>query len=87
MKSKSVTNLAEAAADPTLDAAGNPILLPLGALVPTTEGPLGPVLVGHIVEPRLHVNGAPVIDVGAIIIRNWFCIRRSIERDVGGIVD
>ena len=82
MKSKSVTNLAEAAADPTLDAAGNPILLPLGALVPTTEGPLGPVLVGHIVEPGLRMNGAPVIDVEAI--------EAGLELEegaVGGIVD
>jgi len=77
-----VTNLAEAAADPTLDAAGNPILLPLGALVPTTEGPLGPVLVGHIVEPGLRMNGAPVIDVEAI--------EAGLELEegaVGGIVD
>lgn len=50
VKSKSVTNLAEAAADPALDAAGNPIPMPLGGHVPTTEGPLGPVLVGHIIE-------------------------------------
>lgn len=77
-----MTNLAEAAADPTLDAAGNPILLPLGALVPTTEGPLGPVLVGHIVEPTLRMNGAPVIDVEAI--------EAGLELEegaVGGIVD
>lgn len=67
VKSKSVTNLAEAAADPALDAAGNPLPLPLGAHVPTTEGPLGPVLVGHIVEAGLRMNGAPpVIDVEAI---------------------
>lgn len=82
MKSKSVTNLAEAAADPTLDAAGNPIPLPLGALVPTTEGPLGPVLVGHIVEPGLRMNGAPIIDVEAI--------EAGLELEegaVGGIVD
>lgn len=69
VKSKSVTNLAEAAADPALDAAGNPLPfpLPLGH-VPTTEGPLGPVLVGHIVEPGIRLNGAapPVIDVDAI---------------------
>jgi BTB/POZ domain-containing protein 10 len=68
VKSKSVTNLAEAAADPALDAAGNPLLpfpLPLG-LAPTTEGPLGPVLVGHIVETGLHHNGPPIIDVEAI---------------------
>ncbi|XP_046440569.1 BTB/POZ domain-containing protein KCTD20-like isoform X4 [Daphnia pulex] len=68
VKSKSVTNLAEAAADPALDAAGNPLLpfpLPLGH-APTTEGPLGPVLVGHIVETGLHHNGPPIIDVEAI---------------------
>lgn len=67
MKSKSVTNLAEAAADPALDATGNPLPfpLPLGH-VPTTEGPLGPVLVGHVVDAGLHHNGAPVIDVEAI---------------------
>lgn len=62
-----MTNLAEAAADPALDAAGNPLPfpLPLGH-VPTTEGPLGPVLVGHIVEAGLHHNGVPIIDVEAI---------------------
>ena len=70
VKSKSVTNLAEAAADPALDAAGNPLPfpIPLGHNVPTTEGPLGPVLVGHIVEAGVRLNGAalPVIDVDAI---------------------
>jgi len=63
VKSKSVTNLAEAAADPTLDASGNPIPFQQPAAQPTTEGPLGPVLVGHV------ENGSffpPVIDVEAI---------------------
>lgn len=67
VKSKSVTNLAEAAADPALDAAGNPIAfpLPLGH-VPTTEGPLGPVLVGHVIEAvgAVHIGAGP--DVEAI---------------------
>lgn len=83
VKSKSVTNLAEAAADPALDAAGNPLPfpLPLGH-VPTTEGPLGPVLVGHIVEAGLHHNGGPVIDVEAI--------EAGLELEegaVGGVID
>lgn len=44
-----MTNLAEAAADPALDAAGNPLPFPLPLVhAPTTEGPLGPVLVGHV---------------------------------------
>ena len=64
MKSKSVTNLAEAAADPALDATGNPILLPLPLVQPTTEGPLGPVLGGHVVDIGLSLP--PVIDVDAI---------------------
>ncbi len=78
-----MTNLAEAAADPALDAAGNPLPfpLPLGH-VPTTEGPLGPVLVGHIVEAGLHHNGGPVIDVEAI--------EAGLELEegaVGGVID
>ena len=60
VKSKSNPNLAEAAADPALDAAGNPL-----PLVPTTEGPLGPVIVG-LAEATLNVQAAAVIDVEAI---------------------
>ena len=63
-----MTNLAEAAADPALDAAGNPLPfpLPLGQHVPTTEGPLGPVLVGHVVEAVGAVSIAGGPDVEAI---------------------
>jgi len=63
VKSKSVTNLAEAAADPTLDASGNPIPFPQPTAQPTTEGPLGPVLVGHVDGGSFF---PPVIDVEAI---------------------
>jgi len=63
VKSKSVTNLAEAAADPTLDASGNPILFQQLAAQPTTEGPLGPVLVGHVDGGSFF---PPIIDVEAI---------------------
>jgi len=68
VKSKSVTNLAEAAADPALDASGNPILFsqPSTLSQPTTEGPLGPVLVGQVEINALNMNLPPVIDVEAI---------------------
>ena len=69
VKSKSVTNLAEAAADPTPVEGGNSLpFLPLTHhhhILPTTEGPNGPVLVGHTVE-LVGLPPAPVIDVLAI---------------------
>ena len=70
VKSKSVTNLAEAAADPAPVEGGNSLpFLPLTNhhhhILPTTEGPNGPVLVGHTVE-LVGLPPAPVIDVEAI---------------------
>ena len=53
-----MTNLAEAPADPSLDAASNQI-----TLVPATEGPLGPVMFG-VMDARLNINVA--LDVEAI---------------------
>ena len=73
VKSKSVTNLAEIAGDAQLDAAGHPL-----PLVPTTEGPLGPVMVGHV-DVAIAV---PVIDVEAIEAG-----LEAEEGAVGGAVD
>ena len=71
VKSKSVTNLAEAAADPSADGNASGSSLPFIPLthhhhiLPTTEGPLGPVvLVSHTIESL--PPPAPVIDVEAI---------------------
>lgn len=69
VKSKSVTNLAEAAADPAPVEGNSLPFLPLTHhhhhILPTTEGPNGPVLVGHTVE-LIGLPPAPVIDVEAI---------------------
>lgn len=57
VKSKSVTNLAEATLDPALDAGGNPIIQPLG----------GGIELVDFERPRLIIGGAPLaVEEGAV---------------------
>lgn len=56
VKSKSVTNLAEATADPTLDAGGNPITQPLG----------GGIELVDFEGPRLFVGAPLAVEEGAV---------------------